>query len=161
MKRLVTNRVLVIGAAVSLAYVVATQLFSMADIFDVLNGAFLGVAVLVTAVYAPAFWNSVLKIGDRAAILAIGVGLVWASYIGSRFISIIYRLMGRSDELINNEFVGFCVVMAVVGGILHVAAPGYPADANEKTRLGGSYRTYIILGVFLGVASIYIAKYFV
>lgn len=157
MKTLVTSRVLATGLALTVAYFAATEFVPVPLIFDFLNGAFLGVAFLVAVVYSPTFWLAVRKVGDRASLLAIGVGLVWASYLGNRLLSAYYRGIEKSELLVNHRMAGLFVLMALIGGVLHVVAPGYPSD-SLKEKFGGRYRWMIVASIVLGICGVFLFK---
>jgi hypothetical protein len=154
MKSLVTSRAMAAGLALGAVYFTLAELAPMPVVFDILNGAFLGVAFLVAVVYSPTFWLSVRRVGDRASLLAIGVGLVWASYLGNRMLSAYYRGIDRLDLLTNHKMIGLFILMALIGGILHVVAPGYPAESLQE-KFGGRYRWLIVASIALGILGVF------
>jgi hypothetical protein len=154
MRRLATSKAVGWFAGLSIAYFLATLVVPLPKLINVLNGAFLGVGVLVTVIYAPLFWRSVRKSElDRVALLAIGIGSLWAAYVGSRAVSAYYRNFGGDvSKAFNNPWVGYFILIALAAGVLHVIAPGYPAD-GVKGKFGGRYRWYVIAALAVGIGA--------
>lgn len=151
MRRLATSKVAAWFVGISATYVVAANTVPMPTLIDALNGAFLAVALLVTLIYAPLFWRSVRKSSiDRVALLAIGIGALWAAYVGARILSAYYRNFGNISNGVNDPWFGYFVLIALAAGVLHVVAPGYPAE-GIKAKFGGRYRWYIIAALAVGV----------
>lgn len=153
MRRLATSKVAAWFAGLTLAYVAASKIVAMPTLIDALNGAFLAIALLVTVIYAPLFWKSVRKPHlDRVALLAIGIGGFWASYIGARFLSTYYRNFSDIRLNVDDPWFGYFVLIALASGVLHVVAPGYP-KMGIKAKFGGRYRWYIIAALFVGIGA--------
>lgn len=153
MRRLASSKVAAWFAGISVAYVGAVNVFPMPTLMDALNGAFLAIALLVTVIYAPLFWRSVRKPTiDRVALLAVGIGGIWAAYVGARFLSAYYRTFGNIASGVNDPWFGYFVLIALAAGILHVVAPGYPEE-GIKAKFGGRYRWYIIAALAVGIGA--------
>jgi hypothetical protein len=153
MRRLATSKVVAWFAGISAAYAVASRLVPMPTLIDALNGAFLAVALLVTMIYAPLFWRSIRKHEiDRVGLLAIGIGALWTAYVGARILSAYYRNFGNISNGVNDPWFGYFVLIALAAGVLHVVAPGYPAE-GIKAEFGGRYRWYIIAALAVGIGA--------
>jgi len=159
MKRLLFGNVLVAAVLLTLAYFAVVNIVPPPVVITTLNGAAIGAAVLVSMIYAPLFWASTKKLESRVGILAIGMGCLFASFIGTRILSTVYRVIGRSDELVNHVLVGYLSLMGLVGIVLHVVAPGYP-PTGFKEKFGGRYRWFIVLALGGGAFVAYVAATF-
>lgn len=148
MKLFLRSRVVAIALLLTALYFAVTSWVSMAVLMVPLTGAALGGGLLVTVIYAPLFWQSTRRISSRVGLLALGMGLLWTSVNGRAILGAYYRAIGESEKLLNNQLVGFFVFMGLVGAILHVVAPGYPAEGFRE-KLGGRYR-WLVLGSVIG-----------
>lgn len=141
-----------VGLLIAGVYYFASAIFPMDKLMIPLTGAAVGSAVLVCIVYAPLFWQSTWRIESRVSVLAIGMGLLWGSFLGIRLTSVAYRAAGQADQLTNNRLIGFFVLMGLFAGIFHVVAPGYPAEGFRE-KFGGRYRWLILAFVIGGAAA--------
>lgn len=158
MKQLFKSNVVKYGLVVSLSYVALSSFLSPRIMITAVNGASIGVAMLVSVIYAPLFWSSVRKIENRVGFLAIGMGCLFVHFIATRLLSSYYRMIGREDLLTNHPLVGFLAVVGAVGIILHAVAPGYPPQGFRE-RFGGKYR-YFIVAFLIGGAIVSLALTF-
>lgn len=125
-------------------------------LIPILNGIFLGLVGAVTVVFFPLFWRSIRqKRFDRVAQLTIGIILTWASLILSRSASTINRIVGP-EAVTNTHLVTLAAYLAILGGVLHVTAPGMLEDKLRYNR-GLLALSLLIGGVIAGVA-IYLQK---
>lgn len=153
MRQLATSKVAAWFLVISVAYLGTIQFIPMPTVIDALNGAFLAIALLVTVIYAPVFWQSVRKTHvDRVALLAIGIGAIWAAYVGARVLSAYYRNFGNISNGVNDPWFGYFILIALAAGVLHVIAPGYPPE-GIKTVFGGRYRWYVLAALAVGIGA--------
>lgn len=149
MMRFAKSKVVLIGVALTASYVLLSYLVPARLLMIPLTGAFIGASLLVMVIYAPLFWQAARRVGSRVGLLAIGMGLLWASLVGRSLVSAFYRVKGQETAMLDQPLTGFFVVMGVVGALLHVAAPGYPAE-GFRTKFGGRYRWFIVGAVVAG-----------
>lgn len=152
MKRFLFGNFILAGLLLVIAYFAVASVVPMDLLMIPLTGASFGAALLVTLVYAPLFWQSTKKPDGRVAVLAVGIGLLWASFLGTRAISAFLRAIGRPDLLLNHPLIGFMVFLGLLAGVFHVAAPGYPPEGFRE-KLGGRYR-WLIVGFVVGGAAL-------
>ena len=70
---------------------------------------------------------------DRIDYLIMGVVLSWLSTILNRLWSTIYRSTGQPSWMFESDVLGYFIWMAIIGGILHLAAPG-AIDGKVPTK---------------------------
>lgn len=98
---------------------------------DLLNGIFVGVLVAVIAVYFPVIISSLKRPGfDRTAQLALGIGCIWLSLAIARVYSAWLFASGKNGGFLTSNVGGFAIFIAIIGGALHITAPGYPAEKD-------------------------------
>lgn len=157
MGRIATSKAALWFLLISAAYWSVTLIFEVKPLIDILNGALLGIACLVSIIYAPLFWRSVAKREmDRVGMLALGILGLWIAFIGLRTTYTYYRLFGNIRDALTNPFIGYFVALGLTAGVLHVIAPGYPPD-GIKGKFGGRYRWFIIAAIAAGTGAAFAA----
>lgn len=146
-KRIFTQSGLLNSALVAAGvYLLGVVLLPQSVFIELLNGLFLGMIVAVTVVFFPLFWRSVRQRRfDRVAQLTIGIILTWLSLILSRSASTYSRILGDTSTMTGSHVVTLAAWLAIVGGILHVTAPGM---LDDKLRYN---RGLLLLAALIGV----------
>lgn len=158
MKRLLFGKVVFVASLVTLAYFGLSWFMPTEILITAFNGATMGAAVLVAAIYAPLFWQSTWRLESRVGLLAIGMGCLFASLIGSKGLSAYYRAVGETDKLPDHVLVGFFTLVGVIGIVLQVVAPGYPPQGFRE-KFGGRYRWLISFAVVGGAIAALFATF--
>lgn len=146
MHRLISSRrlaVLAVAAAVLYGVLIAT----VPDRFlvQVFNGLFLGVVGTVTVVFFPLFWRAIrVRNFDRVSQLTIGIILTWFSLILSRGTSALIEATDEATRQHAAPVIAFAAYIAILGGILHVTAPGMVEDKWKYNR------GLLAFGLFVG-----------
>lgn len=148
--KLFASRVAQWAFLLTLAYCAVASVVPTKALITALSGAFLGIAGVVLFVYGPLIAASITGKFHRVAMLALGMGCIFLSFVMLRVWSIYTRAYGSPPELVNHPVVGYIVFVALMGGILHVTAPGYPVEP-VKHHFGGRYR-WLIVGAIIGGA---------
>lgn len=122
-------------------------------LLPVMNSICLGVVGAVTIVFAPLIARLFRdKEFDRVSQLIAGMLLMWLSLLGSRFTSLYVSITGNVD-IVNSPVIAFLAYLAIIGGVLHISAPGIVDKEwkyNRKTLRGA-----IAVGVIIAVIAIY------
>lgn len=143
---------LLVATMVSSAFFIALAvLVPTARLIEALNAVFLGLAVLVGFIWLPGLVRALRQPGQvtRVAMLAGGIGLVWASTILQRLLSFWWRLQGRPEGWSDSLAWAVAVWVAMMGAILHLVASGM----DEEGRFKDPERVLVYLGVPVIVAA--------
>lgn len=139
------------AAALAGLYFGAVAVLPLPLLFGALDGAFFGVAVAVTVIYAPVFWRAAVLPTDRAALLALGVGLSWAAFLATKLLATLYRINNETELTEANKVIGFFILLGVVGGALHIIAPGCEKGLTNA-KFGGRYRAWVLFSSLVGAS---------
>lgn len=121
---------------------------------ELLNGIFLGMVGAVTVVFFPLFWRSVRqKKFDRVAQLTIGIILTWFSLILSRSLNVLGKITGETVALASSPLVTLAAYLAIVGGVLHITAPGMMDDRLKYNK--GLLAGALIVGAVIACFTIF------
>lgn len=89
----------------------------------------------------------------------VGMLLMWLSLMGSRGASIYINITGNADDIVNSPVIAFLAYMAIIGGVLHVTAPGItnPNDwSKNKTALKIGIAASIPLAILILILQNYV-----
>lgn len=144
LRRLATSRTLWVAIACIGSFWLVSAFLPFVTMMEFLNGVALAVAIAVTIAYAPVWVEALTQDRpDRVGQLTLGIGCTWGAFILSRMWSISWRGSGQPDWMENSPVVGFFVYMTILGGILHLTAPG--AIDGDVPR-----RNWILIGITIG-----------
>lgn len=126
MHRLISSRKLALfGVAAAFLYAALVVFVPSRFLVEVFNGVFLGVVGTVTVVFFPLFWRAIrVREFDRVSQLTIGIILTWFSLILSRSVSVLIEATEESVRAQAAPVIAFAAYLAILGGILHITAPG-------------------------------------
>lgn len=146
MHRLISSRRLaVFGIAAAVLYGVLSALVPDRFLVQVFNGLFLGVVGTVTVVFFPLFWRAIrVREFDRVSQLTIGIILTWFSLILSRSVSALIEATDEATRLTAAPVIAFAAYLAILGGILHITAPGM---VEQKWKYN---KRILAFGLFVG-----------
>lgn len=109
-----------------------------------------GFYTAVLYIYGPDAWRALTAPKPkRSDFLIVGIWVSFASHDAQSLYSILYRL-APSQWLLNSEVVSPIVLLAVIGAILHISAPG-AVDGTVPRR------NRMALGFGVGIATIMVA----
>lgn len=119
-------------------------------LIPIMNAICIGVVLTVTIIFSPLIARSLHdKSFDRVSQLMVGMLLMWLSLLGSRGASIYINITGRSEEVTSSPVIAFLAYMAIIGGVLHVTAPGIVSTndwaKNRRVLVAG-----VVSGAILG-----------
>lgn len=155
-KFLSTNE-LVKGAVIAaLGYGLLALIVSPNTIIELLNGVFLGVLVMVVAIYWRMGWDALCgnEPYERSHRFAVGVALLWLSYAGFRTISVLIHSFEEWDWLRNSHFIGVFMMMAILAGIMQVTAPGLHSGReppDDQEYIHGRDKPTLLAAMLLGL----------
>jgi hypothetical protein len=145
------RKALVVAGLLTSLYAVLALTVPVLAFIDLLNGIFVGVMLAVIIVYFPVFYKSLKsQTFDRTAQLAVGIGLIWASLAIARVYSAWLFASGKNGGFLLSPVGGFAIFLAIIGGALHITAPGYPADSDPPLPVAFAGRNRWLL-LFSGV----------
>jgi 4-amino-4-deoxy-L-arabinose transferase-like glycosyltransferase len=126
MHRQISSRKLaVFGIASAALYGALAATIPNRFLLEVFNCLFLGVVGTVTVVFFPLFLRAIrVREFDRVSQLTIGIILTWFSLILSRGVSVAIQATDEQTRLAATPLIAFAAYIAILGGILHVTAPG-------------------------------------
>lgn len=139
---------IILGAiGITLSYMLTAFYFEKADIITFMQAIRAVVAIAVTLAYFPGaiglVWTGK---GNRSDYLILGIVCNWASDIGVGIWTTISRFYGRPEWMLDNKWLSFFLLIAVIGGVLHLTAPG--AVGGKVPR-----RNWMVLGAVLALAT--------
>lgn len=141
-----SSRTVKIAAALFAAYFAVAAFVPFKPLIEILNWGLIGVAGAVTIAYAPVAWRALAAERiDQVQQLTLGICLTWIAAIMMRLWAVAWRATGSPDWMLNSKVVGFFVYAAILGGVLHLTAPG-AVDGRVPRR------NWVTLGVAIGAA---------
>lgn len=147
----VTFKIFSWSALVAGIYVLASQLIPLKLLLTVLNGAFLGLAILVIITYFPLLCRMVaINKFDRTSQMTLAIAVLWCSLIVNRVWWAVYNIMGKPAAWSNSSFVGLVIVLGGASAILFVSAPGNPPVKIDRSPFDGFNRKAIFLFAIIG-----------
>ena len=162
MTNIVRSRIVLAGIALSLIYLSLAWVLPLSAFIDVLNGIFVGVMVAVAIVYFPLFWASLRTPRfDRTAQLSVGIGCVWLSLAIARVFSAWLFVNNETGGFLSNPISGYAIFLAIIGGALHITAPGYPPENSPPlpVRFAGNNRWLLLFSAIVGGAGAVLLRY--
>lgn len=157
MKRVAKYGLLNAALIAAIVYIALAVLVPSRYLIEVLNGLFLGLVAAVTIVFFPLFLRAVqTKNFDRVSQLTIGIILTWCSLIVSRSLNTIGRVTGTMDTISSSQFVAFAAYLAIVGGILHVTAPGMVEDKLRYNK--GLLLLAVVIGSVVATVAVILQR---
>lgn len=145
---------LLIGLAL-IFFAILAFVVPASSLLAVMDNLFIGVVGAVTIVYAPMIRRAVADHDfDRISQLTLGIFFTWISLAGTKLANSVLHAPLDTTKLINVYLVSVLAYMAVLGGILHISAPGMSGTEWKyhcKTLVFG-----IIAGTLVSVISGYI-----
>lgn len=157
MMRLTRNTLVWITLAATALYIGASWLVPTPVLIELLNGLFLGLAFSVSVVFAPLLWRAIkVKRFDRVAQLTVGIILTWISLALSRLASVVGVIVDRPGSMVGSHIVGLAAYLAVLGGILHITAPGMFEDRLQYNR--GILVFAFVVGLGIAAATIFLQR---
>lgn len=120
-------------------------------LLPVMSAACVGIVGTVTVIFSPLIIRALKdKEFDRVSQLMIGMLLMWLSLLGSRFTSLYIDITG-DVSVSQSPVVAFLAYMAVIGGALHITAPGFVP--NSKKSIKRNFALGALVGVVLTVCT--------
>jgi len=124
------------------------------DLIVVLNFALVALWVGVCVAYLPPVIIILMddRPLDRADILALGIFCGGFSIVIIRTWSMIWRIMGKPEWLLESDIVSYALFTSVIAAVLHLAAPGGLNDRVPPRRwisIGISVAILVFAGLVL------------
>lgn len=156
-KRLTRASLTNLALLATVVYLLGAWLIPPRYFIEILNGLFLGLVASVTIVFFPLFIRAIqTKNFDRVSQLTIGIMLTWFSLIVSRSLNTAGRIGGDIATIANSQFVSVAAYLAIIGGILHITAPGMVEDRLRYNR--GLLVLSGVIGAAVAVVAIYLQR---
>lgn len=147
----------VFSPRIAWALVFSIVIFHILSIFlsrtamvQVLNTLSIPISIAILIMYAPAWCKTLRKKGrhlEGHEALSLGIGACWVSDCGTRIYSIFWNALDAPLWLTGSYILPFLLYLNVLGGTLHITAPG----AMEG---GAPTRNMVYLGVVGGIAAL-------
>ncbi len=143
---LIPIQALLIGLAVAF-FVILTFIVPAENLLAVMDNLFIGVVGAVTIVYMPLIQRALTdKKFDRVSQLSLGIVFTWVSMIGTKIASLYVTTPASPIKAINVYILSALAYLAVLGGTLHVTAPGM---INSEWKYN---KKPLYLGIAVGIA---------
>lgn len=144
-RRILRGRLLIAGVVMSAIYWLGTLATPGTSNLEFEHIARTSVALAVVLAYASIFAAALLSTRpDRVEQLSSGIVLSWVSTVLVSLWALVYRLGGKPAWMLDSDFYGYLIHLQVLGGILHITAPGAVGGGIPR-------RNWISLGVACGV----------
>lgn len=158
MHRIISSRkLLLLTIAATIVYSLLVALVPTRLLMEILNALFIGIVGAVTIVFFPLFLRSIrLKKFDRVSQLTMGIILTWVSLIINRTLSIYINATDNDVRAMLAPAIAFAAYVAILGGILHISAPGMVEDHWKYNK--GVLFLGIVFGVILAGTAIYLQQ---
>lgn len=149
MKRAI-NPITKTGIALTALFALLYWLFPNGAIHEIMNGAFIAVAIVVTLVFHKVTTNTILGRGDyhRAQRMALGLTLLWIAFNIRVIQSIVYRATDNAVWLLDLPTGALVTYIAIIGGYMQATSPGFKMGTGY---LHGQSRAWLAFAVCLGV----------
>lgn len=152
MNRLFSSRLMAFSALASMIlFAVMVLVVPTSDLIELLNGLFLGLAVLVGIVWGPGLARTLVSRGpvNRVKLFAAGIGCIWLSVLLQRLLSFAYRYFGRPDGWTDHWAWSLAIWLAMMGAVYHIAASG----TDDTGRFNDPERLLLYIGVPASLAA--------
>jgi hypothetical protein len=128
MKKLLKPRFLGLFVGPNVGFVLIGPAFSPETLIGLFNAALMALSTGVVIAYHKPVAEILFgdEIMDRADWLALGIFLSWSGGIVFRVHSIIWRALGRPNELENTIFLAYALFMMTFAAACHMAAKDVP-----------------------------------
>lgn len=124
---------------------------------EVLNGVFLGIVGAVTVVFFPLFLRSLrAREFDRVSQLTMGIILTWFSLILSRILSVYINATSPAMREVVTPLIAFVTYLAILGGILHITAPGMVEEKWKYNK--GLLAVALVIGLLIAAVAVYVQR---
>jgi hypothetical protein len=135
MTRLTRSTLLIAAVAALGVYLLLASLMSTDLLVEVMNGLFLGMAVVVTVVFFPLIKRALAQREfDRVAQLTVGIVLSWVSMLLSRSVNTYGKIFDVPGKAAGSWLVAVAAYLAILSGILHITAPGMVDDRLKYNK---------------------------
>lgn len=143
LRDILKSRVVWTALALVAAYWIAAFFVKSTILIPALNFVLIAVAIAVMFAYAPSILDALRRNNiDRVTQLTIGIVLAWIAAIMLRSWAAAIRITDY-DWMRDSPFVGFCIYLTILAGVLHLTPPG--AIDGRIPR-----RNWVILGIAVG-----------
>lgn len=149
MKRAI-NPITKTGIALAALFVFLYWLFPNGAIHEIMNGAFVAVAIVVTLVFHKVTINTILGRGDyhRAQRMAIGLTLLWIAFNIRVLQSIFYRATDNAVWVLDLPTGALVTYIAIIGGYMQATSPGFKMGNGY---LHGQSKSWLVFAIVLGL----------
>ena len=135
-----------------LCYLMLNAMLPAALLIQLLNAAFFGVSVAVLLSLLPLVMRAISHAQfDRISQLSVGIAISWFAIVIMHLNVVLWRSLNHPHWLFNSPLTSFASFLAIIGGILYIAAPGLLNVRDKQNRgiLVFSVVTGIILAIFI------------
>ena len=137
------------GVLLSIAFIALIYLFPNGAAHEILNGIFVGVAVVVCLVFWRVTLDTVSGRGEyhRAQRMALGITLLWVAFNLRTFQSILYRATDNAQWVLDLPTSAAVTFIAIIAGYLQITSPGF---RMQPGYVHGHSRARLAFAVILG-----------
>lgn len=138
------GRTVWIGLALLACYPLLGAALGTRPLTEALQAVRIAIGVAVAVAYGTACLDALLGPRlDRVHQLALGIALAWTAAVLAGSWSLLWRLAGEPAWMLGSALEGFLVWLQILGGSLHLTAPGAIDGRVPK-------RNWIMLGLAAG-----------
>lgn len=133
MPRILRSKTAWIAISLSIVYWLMAFIVPLDVTLQTLNWVLVAVAVTVTVAYTPTAIDALASSRpDRVEQLVLGIICAWVATIGLRIWTGIWRFLDQPDWMQESRLLGFFIYISILGGVLHITAPGSTNVAIPK-----------------------------
>lgn len=128
------SRKIIKGAAVlALGFIALVLAFPNGEAHEILNGIFVGVAILIGVLYRNITIDTVLGRGEykRAQRMALSLALMWFALNIRVFQSILYRSSDQQAWILNLPLTPLVTYLVIIAGYLQVTSPNFKQGGSS------------------------------
>lgn len=125
-------------------------LFPKGEMHEVLNGVYVGVAVVIFLVFRKVTFDTLFGRGEyrRAQRMALGIALLWTAFNLRTLISILYRATDNQEWILDLPLGALVTYTAIIAGWLQITSPGFGVSPGY---IHGQSRAWIWFSILVSI----------
>jgi hypothetical protein len=138
------------GLSLALVFVVFIKAFPEGAAHEILNGIFVGMAVLIAVLYRNITIDTIMGRGEygRAQRMALSLAILWAALNLRTLQSILYRSSDQQPWILNLPITPLVTYLVIIAGYLQLTSPNF--KQNTARRMHGQSKTTVAVAATLG-----------
>lgn len=125
-------------------------LFPNGEAHEVLNGVYVGIALVIFLVFRRVTFDTLLGRGEyrRAQRMALGLALLWIAFNLRTLASILYRATNNQQWVLDLPLGALVTYIAILAGYLQITSPGF---GMEPGYIHGQSRRWIVFSFAVSI----------